>query len=765
MHSLPTASGSKLSHENASEWDRLGPREHRVQFYDTDDFLVDAIVSYVKAGLAANETVLVIATAEHWQSAKAKLAAGSDAVARAEAAEQLIARDAAAMLELFMVGETPDASRFQATVGEIVRTCRKTGRRLRAFGEMVALLWDSGNRAGAVALEELWNQLLREHEFALFCAYRITQFRGQGDDSKFAEICKCHTQVIPAESYLQAGDAEQRGRMISELQQKAQMLEAEIARRKLIEEALRAREHELADFVENAIEGLHQVDAHGTIVWANRAELEMLGYRKEEYVGRPIREFHVDAEVIEAMLAKLMRGEALYDCPARLRCKDGSIKHVLVHSSGYFENGRFAHSRCFTRDVTAHKLLQEQQQRQLEAEREALAEAKRVSRLKDEFLATLSHELRTPLNAILGWTELIKEAADDPNTIAEGIGVIERNVRMQAQLIEDLLDMSRIAAGKIGLDIRLVELAPILQAAVDAVRPSADAKKITIDVMIDPSVGPVRGDARRLQQVIWNLLTNAIKFTGDGGQVVLAVDRLSSEIEITVSDNGRGIDPDFLPFLFERFRQEDSSTTRKHGGLGIGLSIVKQLIELHGGSICAKSAGLAQGAKFIITLPIPAGSSDNGPERQGLAVGDLNEKQPLADLGGARILVVDDDSDARDLMARTLGRHGADVATAGSVAAALSVFDQRPPEVLVSDIGMPDADGYALIRQVRQRTRTQGGAVKAIALTAFARSEDRVKALRAGYQLHLAKPIEPKELAVAIAMLLRSPHRSSALMQ
>jgi PAS domain S-box-containing protein len=727
-----------------------------VQFYESDEYLVDTIVAFAAAGLAGGETVLIVATPPHWAAARAKLSAQCPNLARAEADGRLIQRDAAQLLQQFMAEPLPNAARFDAAVGELVRDSLKTGRPLRAFGEMVALLWETGNRAGAVAVEELWNDLAREHAFALFCAYGIARFNQPGDEHPFGQICQCHTRIVPAESYTRLRDPHEQERATARLQQKAQVLQAEIRRRETIETELRSRERELADFLENSIESLHQVDAHGIIIWANQAELQMLGYEKEEYVGRPIRDFHVDPDVIDSMLARLLRGEALHDCAARVRCKDGSIKHVLVHSNGLFENGRFIHSRCFTRDVTARKLAQEQQERLLEAGRVALAEAKRVSKLKDDFLATLSHELRTPLNAILGWAEIIKEAAAEPETVAEGIAVIERNVRAQARLIEDLLDMSRIVSGKLTLNVRVVTLGPFLSAAVDAVRPLAEAKSIALELKIDPRTPAVRADAPRLQQVVGNLLVNAIKFTGENGRVVVSLEPLGSEVEIAVADNGRGIDPAFLPHVFERFRQEDSSTTRKHGGLGIGLSIVKQLVELHDGRIRVESAGLGRGATFFVTLPIAETEASEHSASRSPHASDAGAEKLGENLKGARVLIVDDESDARELAARVLTRYGANVLLAGSTTAALQLMESITPDVLVSDIGMPGADGYELIRLVRQREPGRGGHVQAIALTAFARSEDRVRALRAGYQLHLAKPIEPKELAMAISVLLQA---------
>ena len=396
-----------------------------------------------------------------------------------------------------------------------------------------------------------------------------------------------------------------------------------------------------------------------------------------------------------------------------------------------------------------------ERQELLEAERAARGEAERVSLLKDEFLATLSHELRTPLNAILGWTQILRAAARSDEDLKEGLAVIERNSRVQTQLIEDLLDMSRIIAGKIRLDVQRVDLQEIVQAAVASVRHSAEAKEIRLQVVLDPLAGPVRGDPNRLQQCFWNLLSNAIKFTPKGGIVQVSLERVNSHVEVCVVDNGQGIAPEFLPHVFERFRQADASTTRRYGGLGLGLSIVKHLIELHGGSVRAKSGGEGQGATFCIELPLilvhppepPARTHPTSP-----TIGTLAIDHPSLD--GLTVLAVDDEPDARDLLRRLLEACGARVLVAASAREGLAALRLNRPDVLLSDIGMPEEDGYEFIRKVRQLPPNEGGHTPAAALTAFARSEDRTRALRAGYQAHVAKPVESAELTAVVASLV-----------
>jgi CheY-like chemotaxis protein/two-component sensor histidine kinase len=379
--------------------------------------------------------------------------------------------------------------------------------------------------------------------------------------------------------------------------------------------------------------------------------------------------------------------------------------------------------------------------------------------MKDEFLATLSHELRTPLNAILGWSQILNRQTQASEDARQGLQAIERNTRAQAKMIEDLLDMSRISAGKIRLDVHRLVLGDVVSQALESVRPSAEVKGVRLLTVIDPNAGPVAGDAGRLQQVVWNLLTNAIKFTPRGGRVQVVLERVNSHLELIVTDSGVGIEPEFLPHVFERFRQADASTTRHYRGLGLGLSIVKQLVELHGGSVRVKSSGQGQGSTFTLMLPLaPATvprSNDPAEKRRhpSVAQGELLQYAP-PNLDGITVLVVDDDPDARDILARILRGGGASVITASSAAEALEILRAAKPALLISDIGMPGEDGYDLIRAVRALTAEDCGRVPAVALTAFARSEDRQRALLAGYQLHVAKPVEPSELLTVCASLV-----------
>ncbi len=397
--------------------------------------------------------------------------------------------------------------------------------------------------------------------------------------------------------------------------------------------------------------------------------------------------------------------------------------------------------------------LFEESQRSADAERAARSEVERVSLMKDEFLATLSHELRTPLNAVLGWAEMLMMKKGDDPEIKRGLETIARNARAQAQMIEDLLDMNRIISGKIRLDVQRVDVAGIVETALDSTRPSLEAKAIRLVAMLDPSAGPIFGDPHRIQQVIWNLLSNAVKFTPKGGKIDVVLRRVNSHVEITVTDSGIGIKSEFLPHLWERFRQADSSTTRKYGGLGLGLSIVKQIVELHGGTVRAESAGLNTGSTFTVSLPLRAVRADEEQRSHPTAYTTTGTKQSDIVLAGVKVLVVDDDDDARRMVDALLRDAEATVTTASSADEALRILGEVQPDVIVSDIGMPDRDGYQFMRDVRGRATADGGKTPAIALTAFARSEDRTRALLAGYQVHIAKPIEPHELIVTIASL------------
>jgi PAS domain S-box-containing protein len=697
-------------------------------------------------------------------------------------------------------------------------------------------------------------------------------------------------------------------------------LKRDITERKQADEALQRSQAELTDFFENAAIGLHWVGPDGTVLRVNRAELDMLGYTREEYVGHNIAEFHADQNVIEDILRRLRAGEVLDSYEARMLCKDGRTKYVRITSSVYREAGRFVHTRSFTRDTTERKrtesrlalqyavtrILSEsvevsegaqeilraacetldwdvgvlwkvdhqegvlrcleichatsratpefdhatrtfvfkkgvglpgriwetaksywidnvvtdpnfprapvalreglrgafgfpilvgsevwgvieffsqdireaddnlmrlasgiggqigqftQRKRAeaeraelLERERAARADAEKANRLKDEFLATLSHELRTPLNAVIGWSRMLGSGRLDRENSKHALEVIERNAWAQKQIIEDILDVSRVITGKLQLNRSPVDLVAVVDAALDAVRPAMEAKEIKIETIIDASLRMISGDPDRLQQVVWNVLSNAAKFTPNGGSVEISVNQTETHVLIRVMDTGPGIDPDFLPHVFERFRQGDGSTTRTHGGLGLGLAIVRHLVELHGGTIAVENRKDDAGTIFTIRLPLPSGELRNETlAGADAAFKDAQRDQPSLD--GLHVLVVEDETDALDLITVELAQHGAKVKGVTNAEDALEALEQEKFDVLISDIGMPKMDGYELIRHIRKQEQGTDSRLPAVALTAYARVQDRMQAIMAGFSTHVAKPVEANELVTVVASL------------
>ena len=702
----------------------------------------------------------------------------------------------------------------------------------------------------------------------------------------------------------------------------------DITRRKQAEQALQRSEAELTDFFENAAIGLHWIGRDGIVLRVNHAELAMLGYTREEFVGHHIAEFHADQSLIENILGRLQVGQVLENYEARMRCKDGSIKYVSISSSVYREAGKFIHTRCFTRDVSERKrtegrlalqyavtrILSESlevadsalnilltacdtldwevgalwkvdaaagrlrcleichansratpefdqlsrniafkkgeglpghiwesgkpfwidnvvedpnfprarvalreglrgafgfpilvgndiwgvleflsseirepddelmnlaagiggqigqftQRRRaeqelaelLERQSSARADAEKANRLKDEFLATVSHELRTPLNAVIGWSRMLNSGRLDRESSLHAQEVIERNAWAQKQIIEDILDVSRVITGKLQLHLHPVDLASVVEAALDAVRPALEAKEIRIETNLDSNLRAISGDSDRLQQVVWNVLSNAAKFTPTGGQVYISVKQNGTHALIQVKDSGPGIDPSFLPYVFERFRQADGSTTRTHGGLGLGLAIVRHLVELHGGTIAVENRADGPGAIFTISLPLPTGFLQKEIlERANSAFGARQAEQP--NLEGLNILIVDDEPDALDVITVELAQYGAKVTGVTNAEEALKAFEKRKFDLLVSDIGLPRMDGYELIRRVRKQEEGREKRIPAVALTAYARVQDRMQAILAGFSTHVAKPIEANELVTVVASLAGRLGKSS----
>ncbi|MGI9166559.1 MAG: hybrid sensor histidine kinase/response regulator [Pyrinomonadaceae bacterium] len=614
-----------------TDWSEMSETEHFVQFYEADAFLLNSLSGYIGTAVNAGEGAVVVATKAHREGLDELLRENGLDVATASVSGLYVSIDAAETLSTLMVDGLPEPKRFREVIGSLIAKTRNGRPRLRAFGEMVALLWADGNYPAAIRLEELWNDLQKTHNFSLFCAYPMNGFNGEKLVAPHSGVCSVHSRVIPSESYADLPNPDARLRAIAQLQQKARSLEAEIKERGKAEERLRA------------------------------------------------------------------------------------------------------------------SLVREQMAR---------AEAESANRMKDEFLATVSHELRTPLSAIIGWAHMLRKGRLDEATRGRALETIERNAKSQAQLVEDILDVSRVITGKLQLNNGPVDMASVINSAVDSVQLAADAKDIHLEVILDPSARLISGDAGRLQQVVWNLLSNAIKFTPSAGRVEVKLERVGSNVQIRLSDTGPGIEPDFLPFIFDRFRQADSTSTRRHSGLGLGLAIVRHLVELHGGTVKAENKQDSAGAVFVIELPLslakPFKGRKRGTEAQ-LPKETLNSIESLPSLEGVRVLLVDDDQDTLQILSVLLTDLRAKVQAASSAFEAIEMLEWYKPDVMVSDLAMPGEDGYSLIAKIR--ATENGRFVPAVALTAYVRVEDRVRALSAGFNMFVPKPVEPTELVAAIANL------------
>ncbi|MUG97209.1 response regulator [Scytonema sp. UIC 10036] len=486
------------------------------------------------------------------------------------------------------------------------------------------------------------------------------------------------------------------------------------------------------------------------IVFVNPAFSQMTGYEMEEVLGKTPRLLQgpkTDRSVLDDLRKHL--SEAIpFHSEAINYHKDGTEFYVEWNISPICNvNQTVTHFIAIQRDITARKRMEEERESLLHREQANREEAEAANRIKDEFLAMLSHELRTPLTPILGWSKLLQTNKLPQAKLQEAMASIEEHAKRQAKLIDDLLDLSRIVRGKLTLNLTTVTLLIPLAAALETVRLAAEAKSIHIKTILEATVEPVMGDADRLQQVFWNLLSNAIKFTPEGGSIIVELQRVERYAHITVSDTGQGIHPNFLPFVFDRFRQEDSSMTRQFGGLGLGLAISRQIVEAHGGTIVAESLGVGKGTTFTIELPLIKAPQQKNP----------TPKTPelFLDLSSIKVLVVEDDAGTREFITFALKQYGANVNAVGSAAEALEALAQSKPDILLIDLGMPKVNGYTLLRQIRSMTPEQGGQIPAIALTAYVGEKDKQQALAAGFQMHIPKPVEPAEIAVVIDQIIR----------
>jgi PAS domain S-box-containing protein len=526
----------------------------------------------------------------------------------------------------------------------------------------------------------------------------------------------------------------------------------DITQRKQSEERLRL----LESVVVNANDAIviteaEPIQAPGPrILYVNEAFTRMTGYTLQEVVGKTPRLLQgpkTDKETLTRIRTTLQQWQSDVFELVNYR-KDGSefwVELSIVPVPD--EAGWYTHWISVQRDITQRKEVEAMLARLLLREQQARIATEEASRMKDEFLAVVSHELRTPLNAMLGWSRLLQSRSLNEQTTARALETIERNAQAQAQLIEDLLDISRMMRGKLSLQCCAVNLKNIIEAAIDTIRLAAAAKDIQIQTTY-ATTRLISGDSDRLQQVVWNLLSNAIKFTLPGGRVEVSLVEQDTYIELSIRDNGQGIDPDFLPHIFEQFRQADSSSSRKQGGLGLGLAIVRNLVELHGGTIIATSQGIGTGATFTVRLPFYRESENDTRD-----ITPDTEFPTKSGIAGLRILIVDDEADARELLTIMLEQAGANVTAVGSVSDALNIIEQLQPDILLSDIGMPGEDGYCLIQKTKHLKTKSGKQIPAAAITAYARVEDQVRALQAGFQTHLPKPIDPAQLIAVVTTL------------
>jgi PAS domain S-box-containing protein len=585
---------------------------------------------------------------------------------------------------------------------------------------------------------------------------------------------KTHLSLREAQRELEAKNAQLR-REIEIRQQKEVALQR--AHQEL-EERVRARTSELASsnaalhesqhllqaIVDNSLAVIYVKDIEGRYLMVNRRYEQLFHVTRQSIIGKADHELFPEerADAFRDFDRRVAEAGMPLEAEESMPQDDGLHTYISIKCPLVDESGRLYAVCGISTDISERKRVEAEREMLLRRERAARAELERTGRLKDEFLAMLSHELRTPLTTILGWSQLLLTRPPSAETLRQALEAIERNSRMQSKLIDDLLDMSRIITGRLHLDVEPVDLSEILELMVESAEPAAKAKGIHLELSAEATGERLMGDPSRLRQIMWNLLSNAIKFTPQGGRVKVSLRHEESWAQITVSDTGIGIEPEFLPHVFDRFRQADASTTRKHGGLGLGLSIVRHLVELHGGTVAAASAGRNQGATFTVTLPSKARYAEVSAEDQPpLARAHLPSRQcggERPDLKGVRVLVVEDEPDTRALLLQILAEYHAEVRIAGSVVEALAELDRDQPMVLVSDIGMPQEDGYALIRKVRQLPQERGGSVPALALTAFARAEDNTRALLAGYQMHLAKPVKPSDLVAHVASLAGRVH-------
>jgi len=593
---------------------------------------------------------------------------------------------------------------------------------------MVALLFAEGKGDALLRLEELWNALGKELPFSLCCGYPFKQFSNRPDEPLFLKICAEHSHVVPAESYTELANPDERLRSITYLQHKAQMLESEKSGRKEAEKSLSLRQKELADFLENAAEGLHQVGPDARILWANPSQLRLLGYSADEYVGHKLADFFVNRDLFDEFWRRIMAREVVYDFPAALKCKNGVTRQVLIHSSGYWEDGKFLYTRCFIRDVTERVQLEDELRERVDALKEA-------DQRKNEFLAMLGHELRNPLSAV---SNAVATAHRDASRRDRALDIATRQTAHLARIVDDLLDVTRITKGKIALRKEPVQLGSIINGAIEELRDLIEARRqhLTISIPVNAEKIKVEADRVRMQQVVSNLIHNAIKFTPNGGMIDVVFYRKGDQAVLRVRDSGVGISPAMLPRIFDLFTQAHVSPDRTQGGLGIGLTLAKQLVEMHGGRIEARSHGVDRGCEFEVSIPLLAELREKSAQ--------ASDNAPRESAKTRRVLIVEDNVDAAESLSMLLEFLGHEVRIEATGASALDAIRTTDFQAVLIDIGLPDMDGYEVARQIRMLPGSRTKLL--VALTGYGQEEDKRRALSAGFDQHLIKPVDVEHL-------------------
>ena len=718
------ASSFAASFASPAAWTDVTPHSHLVQFYEDDGFLIDSLTRWFADGLSAGDSCIYVGTEAHRVSLDQHLNARGVDLDKLCKEGRFVCCDASQVLSTFMVEEWPDEALFIRAIEGVLRRVTKP-REVRVFGEMVALLWADGKRQAAVRLEELWNSFMKTHAISLSCAYPLHSFGTESDAALFLKVCAQHTPVLPAESYAALNTDAERMRAISMLQQKARVLEAEKAGRKEAETSLQLHQKELSDFIQNALEGIHQVGAEGKILWANPAQLRLLGYSAAEYVGRELVHFFVDRKRFDEFWDRLMRGEVIYDFPAALRCKDGSIKHVLIHSSGYWEGNKFLYTRCFIRDVTERVELE----RELKVR---LAELAQADQRKNEFLAMLGHELRNPLSAVL---DAIATAQLDHSRRDRALSIARRQTDQLAGLVDDLLDVGRITQGRIVLKKQPIQVGSLVKQAVEEAQCLVDPGQHQLSVMVSGAEDLlIDADPARMRQVITNLIHNAAKFTPPGGRIDVLTERTDNEIVFRVRDSGIGMSRELLPRVFDLFAQAERPLDRSYGGLGIGLTLVKRLVEMHGGQVYAHSAGLGMGSEFEVHLPV-------APNSRPQATAAANKAHAQAHM---RVVIVEDNGDAAEALTMLLELFGHQVTVVSNGLAAIDAVRNATFDIGLVDIGLPGIDGYEVARRIRMIPNAK--TMTLVALTGYGQEADKQRALSAGFDEHLTKPVKIERL-------------------